>query len=219
MKKYCLTLIILLVFSLNAFADFTPHENGSGSFDVYAYYKGQNHEDKAVSITITDGSSNAIYHGTTTTVTFNNTDQDSFHFDPIFSWILQGDGFNSNCPITITFTFKALIAYIPSNQTYYVPGHSFSMSTPVVSAGSTMTVDTNNTNMDAFLAQTGDYQYPNYNNNEIYRKTKYTGTMVPDENHSWSVSGSCRLDVTSYSKLSGVAFDYKGDVKVEFTAQ
>ena len=219
MKKYCLTLIILLVFSLSAFADFTPHENGSGSFDVYAYYKGQNHEDKAVSITITDGSSNAIYHGTTTTVSFNNTDQDSFHFDPIFSWILQGDGFNSNCPITITFTFKALMAYIPSNQTYYVPGHSFSMSTPVVSAGSTMTVDTNNTNMDAFLAQTGNYQYPNYNNNEIYRKTKYTGTMVPDENHSWSVSGSCRLDVTSYSKLSGVAFDYKGDVKVEFTAQ
>ena len=219
MRKLILILIILLVLSFNAFADFTPHANGSGSFDVYAYYKGQNHVDKAVSITISDASNNAIYHGTTTTVAFNNTDQDSFYFDPIFSWILQGEGFNSSCPITITFTFKALMAYVPGNQTYYVPGHSFSMSTPVVSAGSTISVDSNNTNMNAFTAQTGDYQYPNYNNNEIYRKIRYTGTMAPDANHSWSVSGSCRLDVTSYSKLSGVAFDYKGDVKVEFTAQ
>ena len=218
MKKLILIVSILLFVSFTLSA-FTPHQDGTGNFTLQAYYKGQNQNNKSVSLTITDSSDAKIYHGGTTTVSFSNTEQDSFSFEPIFSWELKGEGFNSNCSISLKFTFKALMAYVDGYDTYYVPGHQFSMVDIAFSAGSGSSFSQSAASMSAFPATTGNYQYPEYNSNNIYRSVTYTGTMVPDNEGDWTASGDCNLNVTSYSKLAGIALNYKGDVKVEFTVQ
>lgn len=223
MKKAILVVSILLFASLCFATGFTPHLNGSDGFTLQAYYKGQNQNDKAVSLTINDSSNSAIYHGATLAVSFSNTEESTFSFSPIFTWVLKGERFSGNSSISLKFTFKALMAYVDGHDMYYVPGHQFTMTTPVVSAGANSSFAVSNgsgaTKMSAFPKQTGNYQYPNYNTNNITRYITYVGTMVPDENNTWMVSGSCNLTVTDYSKLAGIAFEYKGDVKVEFTVQ
>ena len=224
MKKVVLVVSILLLASLCFATGFTPHENGSAGFTLMAYYKGQNQNDKAVSLTINDSSDSSIYHGATLSVS-SNTEESTFSLSPIFTWVLKGEGFNSNSSISLKFTFKALMAYVVGHDMYYVPGHQFTMTTPVVSAGanSSFAVSSGSgaTKMSAFSKQTGNYQYPNYNTNNITNITRYityVGTMVPDDNQTWTVSGSCNLKFTDYSKFAGT-FNYKGDVKVEFTVQ
>lgn len=222
MRKILLIAFILLFASFNLFAEFSPHEEGNKDITLKAYYKGQNQNNKSVSLTILDSTSAAIYQGTTATVTFSNTQEDSFSFTPIFTWVLVGDGFENSCSISLKFTFKALMAYVDGYDTYYVPGHEFTMTDPVVTAGADSTLARSNisgdVSMGAFPAKTGDYQYPEYNNSDIYKWIKFIGTMNPDEG-SWQASGACNLYITSYSKLAGIALEYKGDVKVEFTVQ
>lgn len=223
MRRIVLIAFILIIASFSVFADFNPHENGDKNITLQAYYKGQNQSNKAVSLTILDSSSSTIYQGTTTTVTFSDTEQSSFTVEPIFSWVLVGEGFDNSCSISLKFTFKALMAYVDGYDTYYVPGHEFTMTSPVVTAGDGSTLTASNisgdVSMGAFPAKTGDYQYPDYNNSDIYKWIKYIGTMNPDENNAWQATGACNLNVTSYSALAGIAVDYKGDVKVEFTVQ
>ena len=222
MRKVVLIALFLITASFNL-AAFTPHDEGSKEITLKAYYKGQNQNNKAVSLTIKDGSDTAIYHGSTAIVTFSNTEEDSFSFEPIFTWTLEGEGFNSSCSVSLKFTFKALMAYVDGYDTYYVPGHEFTMTTPVVSGGAGSVLSVSNANgatvMSPFPAKTGDYQYPEYDDSDIYKWISYTGTMTPDVEGNWQVSGSCNLSVTSYSKLAGIALNYKGDVKVEFTVQ
>ena len=222
MRKVVLIAIILITASFNL-AAFTPHADGSEDITLKAYYKGQNQNNKSVSLTIKDGSEVSIYHGGSAIVTFSNTEEDSFSFEPIFSWVLKGEGFNSSCSVSLKFTFKALMAYVDCYDTYYVPGHEFTMTTPVVSAGNGSSLAESGASgavvMSAFPAKTGDYQYPEYDDSDIFKWITYVGTMVPDNNGDWQAAGSCNLFVTSYSKLAGIALNYKGDVKVEFTVQ
>ena len=224
MRRIILVFIILLIASFNLHADFTPHDDGDENITLKAYYKGQNQNNKSVSLTIKDSSDATVFHGGSTTVTFSDTEQDSFSFEPIFTWTLEGEGFNASCSISLKFTFKALMAYVDGNDTYYVPGHEFTMTTPVLSTsseGSTLAESnvSGEVKMGAFPASTGDYQYPDYNTNDIRKWIKYVGTMYPDNEGNWEASGECNLEVTSYSNLAGIAFEYKGDVKVEFTVQ
>ena len=218
MKKLFLIVSIFLLVSINL-AAFTPHQEGSENITIQAYYKGQNQNNKSVSLTITDSSDAKIYHGGTTTVSFSNTEQDSFSFEPIFSWELEGEGFNSTSSISLKFTFKALMAYVDGYDTYYVPGHQFTMTNIAFTAGDGSSFAQSAASMSAFPATTGNYQYPQYNTNSIYRSVTYSGTMIPDNEGGWEASGDCNLNVTSYSKLAGIALNYKGDVKVEFTVQ
>ena len=216
-------LMLLVLAPMNLLFAFTPHQNGTSDIELKAYYKGQNQGNKAVSLTIKDNSESSVYHGSTTTVTFSDTSQSTIEIHPVFSWTLTGNGFENSCSIRIKFTFKALMAYVAGNETYYVPEHIFTMSTPQVVGGNGSTISESNQaseakKMNGFVQKEGPYQYYQYNDSDITNYITYRGTMVPDEG-DWQVSGACNLDVTKYSKLVGIAFDYKGDIKVEFEVQ
>ena len=216
MKKIIIVVPILLLASF-CLAAFTVHPDGSDGFTLQAYYKGQNQLNKVVSFTIVDRSGSSVYHGGTASVSYSNTENPSFSFEPIFSWELDGVEFENSCSITMKFTFTALMAYVDGYDKYYIPEHKYTMTGITCSSGSTFSQSAQN--MKTFPQKTGNYQYPEYRTNDIYRSVTYSGTMVPDNEGSWFVRGNCNLFVTGYSKLAGIAMDYKGDVKVEFTVQ
>lgn len=226
MRKQIILLVLILFSSMSIHA-FTPLKDDQGNymgketFELFAYYQGQNSTDRKVSISITDNSYTAIYHAGTITETITNPTDETLEFKPIFRWVLSGSGFNpdSQCPINVEFDFKALMAYVQGNDTYYIPEHHYTLDMgddPPLSASQESDLLNN-----PFPTGSGNYQYPEYSEQHINinRKLYLEGAMNADSKGTWQVEGSFDLYITKYSKLVGVAFDYSAEVKVVFSIQ
>ncbi len=216
MKKPFLVLIVLIsclsVFAIEQ-SSTTADSLQDDSFVIRGFYKGE--VTSTVAMVVKDYNANRLYENSVEISDSDHVGKEG----TVFTWTMTGKTKNT---VTLTFTFTSLQAKV--NNTYYRPAYTIKMY---------MNKTKSETNADI-----SDYDSMYTSNTKTMTATKTTGqsTIAPPANNnpsysgkvssnyysswtSWTKSGYCTLNITSYENSVVGAYEYISQVTVEVTAQ
>ncbi len=198
MKRLFALLCIILASMPIVFCASQITTGETSNFNIKGYLDPSDETEFTFMVWTGDSEDNRIYHSGSVVI----DNPESLSNVAAFKWRL---GWSGEISMTLSFTFTAMQASF--DGMYYIPKHSFTMTT---SSGKT---DTTTYGQKA----SGNYPYPKPYSDANTRNRTMSYTV--NESSAGTLEGACTFTILDYeSEISG-DFTYTGYIKVEFTVQ
>lgn len=210
MKKLFLVLLVFIsclsVFAIEQ-SSTTAESLQDKSFVIRGFYKGE--VTSAVAMVVKDYNANRLYENSVEISDSDHVGKEG----TVFTWTMTG---TTKSNITLRFRFSSFQALV--NNTYHQPGFTIKTYINATKSQTNATINdsmyTNNQNAKTITGSKTKTQSPipaPQNNNPA----TYTGAVSGNNWTSWTRSGYCTLNISSYENSDSGAYEYICQVTVE----